>query len=151
MAVGADAVPASPDARTDPGAVIAVDHVVILTDCLDRTGASLEAHLGAERRRVRDAGGGRRQGFHLLDNTLLEVVESPGHPAGEHAVWGLTLSVRGLDEICSLAGDTVSVPKPAVQEGRRIATVRASAGLGVPVALMTSRSARLPAAPVDLA
>jgi hypothetical protein len=31
----------------------------------------------------------------------------------------------------------VSEPKDAVQPGRRISTVKASAGLGIPVALMT--------------
>ena len=134
---------ASPDA-TDDRVVAAVDHVVILTDSLDRTGAGIEQSLRSPCRRVRDAGGGRRQGFHLLANTLLEVVESPGHPAGTHTLWGITVSVADLDALCIEAGDLVSPPKEAVQPGRRISTVREAAGLGVPVALMTPRAGSAP-------
>lgn len=118
----------------------AVDHVVILTDSLERTGAGIHEALGAPCRAVRDAGGGRRQGFHLLANTVLEVVESPDHPPGQHALWGLALTVDELDALCRTAGDLISAAQDAVQPGRRIATVRDAAGLGVPVALMTRRA-----------
>jgi hypothetical protein len=45
--------------------------------------------------------------------------------------------VRSLDAVAHYLGpDVLSPPKPAVQEGRQIATFRQAAGLGVPVALM---------------
>ena len=42
--------------------------------------------------------------------------------------------------VASFSEGHVSEPRPAVQEGRRIATVRRDAGLGLPVALMTPRA-----------
>jgi hypothetical protein len=48
------------------------------------------------------------------------------------------LIVADLDAACDLIGpDRISPPKNAVQPGRRIATIRADVGLGLPVALMT--------------
>jgi hypothetical protein len=48
------------------------------------------------------------------------------------------LIVDDLDAAHELLGDDrISAPKDAVQPGRRIATVRAEVGLGLPVALMT--------------
>jgi len=50
----------------------------------------------------------------------------------------VVLIVDDLDAACDLIGrDRISAPKDAVQPGRRIATVRADVGLGLPVALMT--------------
>jgi hypothetical protein len=45
--------------------------------------------------------------------------------------------VADLDATAALLGDLLGAPKVAVQPGRRIATVRADAGLGVPVAFMS--------------
>jgi hypothetical protein len=43
-----------------------------------------------------------------------------------------------LDRFCAVAGDgLVGAPRPAVQPGRRIATVRSAAGLPCPVAVMS--------------
>ena len=47
-------------------------------------------------------------------------------------------NVADLDGLCERLGPSVISPaKDAVQPGRRIATVRAEIGLGLPVALMT--------------
>ncbi len=54
------------------------------------------------------------------------------------SLFGLVVNVVDLDAVCERWGkDVIGVPKPAVQPGRRIATVRSAAGLGVPVAFMT--------------
>ena len=51
----------------------------------------------------------------------------------------MVLIVDDLDAAYELIGsDRISPPKDAVQPGRRIATVRADVGLGLPVAPMTT-------------
>jgi hypothetical protein len=50
----------------------------------------------------------------------------------------LVVVVDQLDEAAAHLGpDVIGAPKSAVQPGRRIATVRSGAGLGVPLALMS--------------
>ena len=81
-----------------------------------------------------------RQGFHRIGRggLIVELVERPDLPAGPATFWGLVLIVDDLDAAHELLGaDRISVPKDAVQPGRRIATVRSEVGLGLPVALMT--------------
>jgi hypothetical protein len=53
------------------------------------------------------------------------------------AVWGLAFVAPDLDATVAGLGDRVSEIRPAIQPGRRIATLRRSAGLAVPVALIT--------------
>ncbi|HEU4944272.1 MAG TPA: hypothetical protein VFT10_03835, partial [Solirubrobacterales bacterium] len=51
--------------------------------------------------------------------------------------WGLALVAPDIEATVAGLGDRVSEARPAVQPGRRIATLRRSAGLSLPVALMT--------------
>ncbi len=51
--------------------------------------------------------------------------------------WGLAVLVEDLDRTVQLLGSHASPIRPAVQPGRRIATLRRSAGLTVPMALMS--------------
>ena len=114
---------------------VAIDHLVALTPDFDRTLGKLRA-AGLDYRSTRDAGGGFRQAFFVMGPCLLEL----GGPAeGEVRFWGLTLVVEDLDAAAALLGDRLGRVKDAVQRGRRIATLRREAGLGVPVALMTPR------------
>lgn len=117
---------------------VRLDHVVVNTDDGERTSAAIENVLGLGLRRVRDAGRGVSQRFHMLDNCVIEVVSGP-HVTGTGAsLWGVVLSVEDVDALASWLGpDVMSAPKPAVQPGRTIATVRAAAGLGVPFAVMS--------------
>ena len=79
-----------------------------------------------------------RQGFHRMGGLIVEVVERAGLPEGQATFWGLVMNVEDLDAaVARLGADLVGAPKPAVQSGRSIATVQESAGLGLPVALMT--------------
>jgi hypothetical protein len=52
--------------------------------------------------------------------------------------------VTDLDAAAARLGDGLGTPRDAVQPGRRIATARGAAGLGVPLALMTPRPDRTP-------
>ncbi|HXH23822.1 MAG TPA: hypothetical protein VNI78_01155 [Vicinamibacterales bacterium] len=124
---------------THPNGVVAIDHVVVVTPSLDRTTAAFAA-IGVECRRVRNAGGGARQGFFLIGDLLIEVVEGtslePGDPA---RFWGLTAVVSDIDATAALLGDRLGRVKDAVQAGRRIATVRSEASGGLPLAFITPR------------
>ena len=67
---------------------------------------------------------------------LIEIVENAR--VQRPGLFGLVLNLADLDgSIAGMDPDLVGAPKPAVQPGRRIATVRAAAGLGIPVALMS--------------
>jgi hypothetical protein len=125
-----------------PGAVgplgaISIDHLVVWTADLERTCAAVTAATDSPLKRVREVGS-MRQGFHRLGEVILEVVQHPGVPAGPATFWGFVFTVADLESVAANHGpDVVTPPKDAVQPGRRIATVKNEAGLGVPVALMS--------------
>ena len=134
-----DAPPEVPSevASGDELGLIGFDHQVVLTSSLDRTCGAIEHATGAPLKRVREAGA-VRQGFHRLGELIVEVVESPQVTAPTASFWGFVWNVTDLFALCERLGpDVVSAPKPAVQPGRFIATVRSGLGLGLPAALMT--------------
>jgi hypothetical protein len=117
----------------------AIDHVVVMTPDLERTSASIDEATGCGLKRIREVGE-MRQGFHRIGRggLIVELVERPEIEEGPARFWGLVLIVDDLDEACERIGtELIGAPKDAVQPGRRIATVREEAGLGLPVALMT--------------
>ena len=119
--------------------VVSIDHVVVMTPSLDRTCGAIESVLGLPLKRIREVGGGVRQGFHRAGPVILEVVERPDIADDEPAhLWGLVFVVDDLDALVNEIGpDKIGAPKQAVQPGRRIATVKRDAGLVVPLAFMT--------------
>jgi hypothetical protein len=129
-------VPSADEHRLD---IIGVDHVVVMTGSLERTSDAITDTVGEPLRRIRDAGHGVRQGFHRAGSVILEVVERPDLASTTSAsLWGVVFVVRDLDAVVEWLGpDAISSPRDAVQDGRRIATIRNDVGLGVPVALMT--------------
>jgi hypothetical protein len=129
--------PMAPIFVNHPLGAIGLDHVVVVSDSLERTCRAIERATGAPLRRVREVGP-MRQGFHRLGGLIVEVVERAGLPEGPAAFWGLVLNVEDLDAaVARLGPDVIGASRPAVQPGRSIATVQESAGLGLPVALMT--------------
>ncbi len=128
-----------------PNGVTALDHVVAIAPALDRTVEKLRG-AGLDLRRIREEptpAGAPRQAFFRLGATILEVVQEP-EEATERAggdrpafFWGLAFVAPDLDATVAGLGDRVSEIRPAIQPGRRIATLRRSAGLAVPVALIT--------------
>ena len=113
-----------------------IDHVVLMTDNLYRTCEAVTEVTGCPLKRVREVGE-IRQGFHRVGEggVILEVVERAD--VSRTSLWGLVIATPSFDDLVQAAGDLVSEPKDAVQPGRRISTVKAKAGLGIPVALMT--------------
>lgn len=126
--------------------VTTLDHVVAITPALDRTIAALRG-AGLDLRLVREEptpAGAPRQAFFRLGTIILEVVQQPfkaiESAEGERRpafFWGLAFGAPDLEATVAGLGDRVSDVRPAVQPGRRIATVRRSAGLALPVALIT--------------
>lgn len=149
--------PPSGDQPTDPpphpNGVTGIDHVVLATPGLDRTMAAL-TNTGLACRRVRDTTAEERpmrQAFFRLGPVVLEVVggTSPGigtreSAADDPATWfGLALDVVDLDETAARLGDGLGPVRPAVQRGRRIATVRhRRLGLSVALAVMDDHGGR---------
>ena len=131
--------------------VRSIDHVVVTTPRLERTLAALKA-AGLEERRRRQADsehGPAQQVFYRLGEVILEVVAGAGVRAGDGPArfWGVVFTVGDLDACADRLGARLGTVRDAVQPGRRIATVRRQAGLGVAVALIDpapprSRAAR---------
>jgi len=120
--------------------VTQIDHIVVLSPDLERTTSALDA-ARIERRRMREVetdDGLLRQGFFRLGEVILEVVEHRKVESGPARFWGITFAVSDLDAAAELLGDRLGTIRDAVQPGRRIATVRRSAGLGLPVALISA-------------
>jgi hypothetical protein len=130
-----------------PNGVIAIDHVVAMTPAFDRSVKALGA-AGLDLRRVREEptpAGAPRQAFFRLGEEILELVEEPADAVertggGDRPArfWGLALRVADLEGTVALLGEHSGSIRPAVQSGRRIATVRRSAGVAIPLALMSS-------------
>jgi len=139
----------SPPEKTpaQPNGVTELDHVVAITPDLDRTVGALEA-AGLDLRRIREEptpAGAPRQAFFRIGAPLLEVVQEP-REAIERAgggtrrpafFWGLAFVAPDLDATVAFLGERAGEPRDAVQPGRRIATLRRSAGLAAPIALIT--------------
>jgi hypothetical protein len=135
-------------APAHPNGISALDHVVAVSSDLDRTVAALEA-AGLDLRRIREEptpAGAPRQAFFRLGEAILEVVQEPAEATARAGgdrpafFWGLAFVAADLDAtVAGIGAERVSGPRDAVQPGRRIATLRRSAGLGLPVALMTPR------------
>jgi len=132
-----------------PNGVTALDHVVAISSDLDRTVAALQA-AGLDLRRIREEptpAGAPRQAFFRLGSVILEAVQAPDEAiertGGDRPAffWGLAFVAPDLEATVASLEDRVSEVRDAVQPGRRIATLRRSAGLSVPVALITPRPA----------
>ena len=68
----------------------------------------------------------------------------PPAPAGDEpaSLWGLVVVAPDLDVVAALPGAPLGSVREAVQEGRRIATVRRELGSSVPLAFMTPHRRR---------
>jgi hypothetical protein len=125
-----------PPFATHPNGATGLDHVVIFTPDFDRTADALK-RAGMPLRRTRDAPGNVRQGFRRLGPAILELVHPPDFDGHDAVFWGLVVVVISLEELAERLGDHLGEIRPAVQPGRRIATLRDSAGLTPAVAFLS--------------
>jgi len=144
---GSTAPPAEP--AVHPSTVTAIDHIVLLSDDLERTVVEAGA-IGLTPRRWRDHvaadGSEVRQVFFVVGSMVLELVgprRRPERPRAGVRSFGLALVVGDFDAARAAMGGHLGEVRRAVQAGREIATVRhASLGLRTPLALMSPRSRR---------
>lgn len=131
-----------------PNGARSIDHVVVFTPALERTIATFEGN-GVECKRIREVGPLEqplRQAFFRFGEVICEVVQVPADQAaaeGAARFWGLTVTVADLDRaVAELGPERCGTIRDAVQPGRRIATVRREAALGLPVALISPEPER---------
>jgi hypothetical protein len=152
-------LPLPPSATIHPNGVKAIDHLVAFSPALDRSVRALQA-AGLQLRRIREQptpAGAPRQAFFRLGEEILEVVQEPDVQEPDTALerhdtalerhrtgadrparfWGLALLVEDLERTVESMAPHVSEIRPAVQPGRRIATLSRAAGLTIPVALIS--------------
>lgn len=137
--------PVAPTAAAHPNGAERIDHVVAFSPDLERTIAALRA-AGLDFRRLREGptpAGAQRQAFFRVGEAILEVIEHPpGTPASEDPdaparFYGLALATGDIDATARVLGPLLGEVRDAIQPGRRIATVRPKAALGMPVAFMS--------------
>jgi hypothetical protein len=124
-----------------PNGVTALDHLVLATSDVERTTGALGQAGIVPRRTIVGARGESNvlYRFFLLGTCVLELIgptDAAASPHDEPARFaGLAFTTATIDELGELAG----APRPAIQPGRRIATLRREIGVSVPVAFLTPR------------
>jgi hypothetical protein len=94
-----------------------LEHIVVMTPSLEDAIAAHEK-IGLPCKRIREAGGGVRQAFFKLEQTVLEIV-GPGR--GTPQVWGLAFmckDIRRAVDIARANGLEATEPKTAIQGGK---------------------------------
>lgn len=127
---------------------IGLDHIVVVSPDLQRSIDAL-ATSGLVCRRIRDTtsdGAPVRQAFFKLGPVVVEVVageSASSRPDGPSGWFGLAFDVDDLDQSADVLGDGLGPVKPAVQSGRRIATLRHKTfGISLAVAFMDDHGSR---------
>jgi hypothetical protein len=125
-----------PPFHTHPNGATGIDHIVVVTPDFDRTAAAL-ARAGVELKRDQFNEDRGRLGFRRIGPAILELAHRPELPSDDSHFWGLAFVVISLEDLAERLGPLLGAIRPAVQPGRRVATLTAEAGLSVPVAFMS--------------
>ena len=94
-----------------------LEHIVVMTPSLEDAIAAHEK-IALPCKRIREAGGGVRQAFFKLEQTVLEIV-GPG--GGTPQVWGLAFmckDIRRAVDVARTNGMEATDPKTAIQGGK---------------------------------
>jgi predicted enzyme related to lactoylglutathione lyase len=94
-----------------------LEHIVVMTPALEDAIAAHEK-IGLPCKRIREAGGGMRQAFFKLEQTVLEIV---GPARGTPQVWGLAFmcsDIKRAVETARANGMEATEPKTAIQGGK---------------------------------
>ena len=131
-----------PPAEAHPNGTVTIDHLVLTTPDPERTIATLEGQ-GMVHRRTRlpdDYDQPMRQDFFRLGEVILELIgpraPDPGAADRPDRLYGLALTVGDLEATAAFLGDRLGRVKDAVQEGRKIATLRRGVA-AIPIAFMS--------------
>ena len=126
-----------------PNGIASIDHVVVRTGDVERTIAAF-TEVGFQVRGGRSTtsyGAPMRQTFFWAGDVIVELVgPDRGEPVTDEptSIFGLALVAADLDTTAATLGELLGTPKPAVQEGRRIAGLRgATVGISLPIAVMS--------------
>src|SRR4051812_38856963 len=124
-----------------PNGTLRIDHLVLASADGGRTAEAITAATGLEVLRMRESGSYGApmvQRFFRLGEVLLELI-SPEEPTdGPTRFFGLAVDVEDIDSLPDFYGERLGRVKDAVQEGRRIATLRhKDLGLSVAIAFMS--------------
>jgi hypothetical protein len=133
-----------PDPGEHANGAVRIDHVVLTAGDGERAQRALEG-IGWDLRRVRDVPGARvptEQRFFRAGEVILELVAptepTPADRDRHTRLYGLALVSADLDATVASFHGACNAPKDAVQQGRRIATLRTrDLGISVPIAFMT--------------
>lgn len=116
-----------PEPAVHPNGSTGIDHVVLFSPDVDRTIRALE-RIGLQplRERATDTyGAPMRQVFFRAGEVILELVgKADDVGEGDAGFFGLAITVADIDATAALLGPHLGNVKDAVQEGRRIATLR---------------------------
>jgi len=145
--------PVQMEGACHPNGVTRCDHIVVRSPDWARTVSAFE-NVGWQEALVRDdVYPGTRLSFFRVgskgNSLTLELVaplaKKPGKEEAPARIWGVTwVAGGGLEAVATALGDgfNLSAGKPAIQPGRRIATLRGDAG-GLAMAFMTPKEKRL--------
>lgn len=112
-----------------------LDHVVVTTPDLERTAVALD-DVGITLKRTMEREG-TRLGFVRLGPAVLELVQTPYAEPPQARFWGLAIVVVNLEALARRLGPQLGEIRPAIQDGRLIATLAPSAGIGTEIAFMS--------------
>jgi predicted enzyme related to lactoylglutathione lyase len=107
-----------------------LEHIVVMTPSLEEAIAAHEK-IGLPCKRIREAGGGVRQAFFKLEQTVLEIV---GPARGASQVWGLAFMCRDIKravEVARASTMEATEPKTAIQGGRIARIVQPLDGVAI--------------------
>jgi hypothetical protein len=124
-----------PPFATHPNGATGLDHVVVSTPDFNRTAAAFR-RAGMPLKRTHEAGE-MRQGFRRMGSAIVELVHSPQVNGSDTHFWGLTVVVISLEDLSQRLGDRLGEIRPAVQPGRRIATLQPTDGVSPRLAFMS--------------